>query len=304
MKKILNSKCRAFTLIETLAALTVGSMVLLVVLALYSRAQRGAAACIDKLENHRLPREVLQRIAEDLDRVAGSGQDARIGIENKFQDGLPVAKMEILRFVNDAKDQPQVLERIVWQSSIDPDSGLLTLYRSHSGISVEDKLLDEQKEPWQRELFVPICTGLTFFKIEVPQDNALLNGWSNENMPPAVMVTLSFTQPYKTVSGTLDVPEEEKIIRTVAIDRTRKPAFTLAPFDANQFFDTNQPFDANKPNDANKPVDNNLSPDLNELSDVIQPDNAVRPVDAKPPVRIRPNVPTRQPNPRPRGMNR
>lgn len=298
MKKILNPKCSAFTLIETLAALTVSSMVLLVVLALYSRAQKGAAACIDKLENHRLPREVLQRIAEDLDRVAGSGQDARIGIENKFQDGLPVAKMEIQRFVNDAKDQPQVLERIIWQSSIDPDTGMLTLYRSHSGISVEDKLLDDQKEPWQRELYVPICTGLTFFKIEIPQDSVLLNGWSNENMPPAVMVTLSFTQPYKTVSGTLDVPEENKIIRTVAIDRTRKPAFTLAPFDVNQFFDTNQPFD------ANKPFDDNLSPDLNELSDVIQPDDAVRPVDAKPPVRIRPNVPTRQPNPRPRGMNR
>ena len=298
MKKNPNSKCRAFTLIETLAALTVSSMVLLVVLALYSRAQKGAAACIDKLENQRLPREVLQRITEDLDRVAGSGQDARIVIENKFQDGLPVAKMEILRFVNDAKNQPQVLERIVWQSSIDPDSGMLTLYRSHSGISVEDKLLDEQKEPWQRELFVPICTGLTFFKIEVLQDSVLLNGWSNENMPPAVMVTLSFTQPYKTVSGTLDVPEEEKIIRTIAIDRTRKPAFTLPPFDVNQLFDTNQPFD------ANKPFDDNLSPDLNELSDVIQPDDAVRPVDAKPSVRIRPNVPTRQPNPRPRGMNR
>lgn len=286
MKKMLNSKCLSFTLIETLAALTVGSMVLLVVLALYSRAQTGAAASIARMENNRLPREVLHRIAEDLDRVAGSGQEARIGIENKFQEGLPVAKMEITRLINDAKNQPQTLEKIVWQSSIDPDTGLLTLYRSHSGIALEDKLLDEQKEPWQRELFVPVCSGLTFFKIEVPQGNNLLGRWANENMPPAVVITLSFALPFKTIIGTLDVPEEDKIIRTVAIDRTRKPAFTLAPFDANQ------------PLDANMPVDANKSLDVNQPSDVIEPADTV---DTSPAERFRPGMPTGRPILRPRG---
>ncbi len=274
----------AFTLIEMLAALTVGSMVLLVVLALYNRAQMGAAACIDKLENNRLPREVLQRIAEDLDRIAGSGQEVKIDIANKFQDGLPVAKMEILRRINDAKEQPQTLEKVVWQSNIDPDSGLLTLYRGHSGIALEDKLLDEQKESWQRELFVPVCTGLTFFRIEVPQGGAFLNGWSSENIPPAVKVTLSFAQPFKTINGTLDVYEQDKIIRTIAVDRTRKPTFTLAVFDANQ------PFDAN------------LSPDANLSSGVDLPSDVVQPVDE--PVRFEPSTPTRRPNPRIRGTNR
>ncbi|MFH1370141.1 MAG: prepilin-type N-terminal cleavage/methylation domain-containing protein [Planctomycetota bacterium] len=294
MKKIINARNRAFTLIEILAALTIGSMVLLVVLALYSRAQAGASNCLAKLESHRLPREILQRIAEDLDRIAGSGQQARIDIQNKFQDGLPVAKMEILRLINDAKGQPQPLEKIVWQSSIDPDTGLLTLYRSHSGIALEDKLLDDQKEPWQRELFVPVCTGLTFFKIEVLQGGAFLDRWSNENMPPAVTVKLSFVQPYKTLSGTLDVPEEDKIIRTLAVDRTRKLPFTLAAFDVNQLFDANQMLDANQPMDDGSTLDeessveNDQSPGLDESPDVTKPNEADG---IKPPEQVRPHRP-------------
>jgi hypothetical protein len=263
MNDMYDKKCIscAFTLAETLAALTVGSMVLIVVLAFYNRAQTGAASVINKLESSRLPREVLQRIAEDLDRIVGSGHGAQIDIVNKFQDGYPVAKLEILRVINDDKDQPQTLEKVVWQSNIEPDSGLLALYRSHSGIALEDNLLDAQKEPWQRELFVPICAGLTFFRIEVYQDgNAPLDKWSGESLPAAVMVTLSFAQPYKTADGTFDVPEEGKLVRTVAIDRTRKPAFTIPSFDANQLPDVNQPADANQPADVNKPASGTTKP--------------------------------------------
>ncbi len=282
MKKIINQKNRAFTLVEILAAVTIGSMVLIVVLTLYSRAQAGASYCLAKLENHRLPREVLQRIAEDIDRIAGSGQQARINVQNKFQDGLPVAKMEIQRFISDTKGQPQTLEKVVWQSNIDPDTGLLTLYRSHSGIALEDKLLDSQKEAWQRELFVPVCTGLTFFKIEVPQGDALLSGWSNEKLPPAIMITLSFAQPYKTISGTLDVPEEDKVIRTLAVDKTRKLRFTLSPFDVNQMFDANGLFDEQGlsdedsalDEDSESSVEDEQSADLGEPSDAAPPDKS------------------------------
>jgi prepilin-type N-terminal cleavage/methylation domain-containing protein len=248
---------RAFTLVEVLAALTVGTMVLLAVLALYNRGQSGSAAVIKKMESNRLPREVFQRIAEDLDRVAGGGQGVQIDILNKLQDGLSAAKLEIFRPINDAKDQQQTLEKIIWQSSTDPESGLLTLYRSHSGIAMEDALLDNQKEPWQRELFVPICSGITFFKIEVPKDGneTSLDRWT-EGIPPAVRITMSFAMPYKTVSGTFDVPEEEKIVRTIAVDRTRRPTFTISA-DVNQADanDANNPADMNQPtDDANRPT--------------------------------------------------
>ena len=39
---------RAFTLVEVLAALTVGTMVLMVVMALYNRGQSGSAAVIEQ----------------------------------------------------------------------------------------------------------------------------------------------------------------------------------------------------------------------------------------------------------------
>ena len=246
----------AFTLVEVLAALTVGTMVLLVVLALYNRGQSGSAAVIKKMESDRLPREVFQRIAEDLDRVASGGQGVQIDILNKLQDGLSAAKLEIFKSIKDAKDQPQTLEKIVWQSSTDPESGLLTLYRSHSGIAMEDSLLDNQKEPSQREVFVPICSGITFFKIEVPKDqNATpLDRWT-EGIPPAIRITMSFSKPYKTVSGTFDVPEEEKIVRTIAVDRTRRPAFTIPAMGANDANDINGSGDANNPADKNQPAD-------------------------------------------------
>lgn len=246
---------RAFTLVEVLAALTVGTMVLIVVLALYNRGQSGSAAVIDRMESDRLPREIFQRIAEDLDRVVGAGQGTQIDIVNKFQDGFSVAKIEILRNIIDARGQSQTLEKIVWQSSIDPDSGLFTLYRSHSGIALEDALLDSQKEAWQREVFVPICSGLTLFRIEVPKGETSIDQWTGEALPPAVKVTLSFAQPYMTVTGTFDVPEQDKLIRTIAIDRTRKPAFIIPALDVNQPADANKKPDANQPAGANQAVD-------------------------------------------------
>jgi hypothetical protein len=39
------------------------------------------------------------------------------------------------------------------------------------------------------------------------------------------VVTISFAEPYKRADGTFDVLDEEKIIRTIAIDRTRKIRF-------------------------------------------------------------------------------
>ena len=75
---------RGFSLAEVLAALTIGAMICVAVLGVYQRADRSAAAVIQKLDSSRLPSEILQRIAEDLDTVISSGSTAKISIENKF----------------------------------------------------------------------------------------------------------------------------------------------------------------------------------------------------------------------------
>ena len=229
MKKTLNTSrdLRGFSLAELLAALTIAAMVLVAMLGIYGRAERSAAAITRNLDSSRPPFEVLQRIAEDLDGIIAAGKDTKITVENKFEKGYPTARLEILKTIYDSKNKPRTFEKIVWQTSYDYESqaGGLVLYRSHSGIEVEDKLLDEQKEIWEKELFVPICTGVTFFKIQVPVSGKLQDRWTSSSLPRAVVVTISFAKPFETLEGILDVPDSGKITRTIAIDRARKIRF-------------------------------------------------------------------------------
>lgn len=216
-----------FSLAEVLVALTIGAMVLVAVLGIYSRAESSAAAITRKLDSSRLPSEVLQRIAEDLDRTVAPGADTKVTIDNKFENGFSTAQLTVLKTIYDSKNKEQTFEKIIWQTSYDNDANGLVLYRSHSGIALEDKLLDEQKEDWEKELFVPVCTGVTFFKIQVPRGGNLQDKWTGDSLPSGIVVTISFAKPFKTLAGTLDVPDEEKVTRNIAIDRTRKIKFIL-----------------------------------------------------------------------------
>jgi len=231
---------RGFSLAEVLAALTIGAMLTVAVLGIYHRAEKSATTMTRKLDGSRLPGEVLQRIAEDLDNIISSTSDAKITIENKFENvasiGLiPAARLIITRTIQDSKDNEQKYEEIIWQSSYDFQStgnGLI-LYRSHSGMNMEDKVLEKYKDDFTRELFVPICGGITFFKVSALAGKDPVERW--DSAPPrGIVVTISFAEPYKKVDGTLDVLDEEKITRTIAIDRTRKIRFDTSAGDSGQ----------------------------------------------------------------------
>ncbi len=248
---------KGLSLAEVIAALTIGAMILVAVLSIYNRAEVSASAIIRKLDSTRLGAEVLQRIAEDLDRVVAAGKDTKITIANKFDNLYPTARLEILKTYYNRRNEKKTFEKIVWQSSYDYESfdeGLV-LYRSHSGIGTEDKLLDEEKEDWERELFVPICSSVTFFKIQVPKydltpvnqrqlrqtgnnqsgripDEELVpevedfeDSWTAEALPAGVVITISFAESFKALDGTFDVEEDQKIKRIIAIDRTRRIKF-------------------------------------------------------------------------------
>lgn len=217
-----------FSLAEVLVALTIGAMILVAVLSIYSRAETSAAAIKRKLDDSRLPSEILQRVAEDLDRIGASASDTKITVENKFDNGFQTARLTILKTFYNIKNEKQTFEKIVWQTNYDNDANGLILYRSHSGIALEDKLLDEQKEDWERELFVPLCSGVTFFEIQVPLGDTFQNNWTSDSLPPGIVVTVSFAEPFKTLAGTLDVLESEKVIRHMAVDRARPIKFVLA----------------------------------------------------------------------------
>lgn len=220
-----------FSLAEMLAALLIATMILVAVLSIYGRAENSAAAVMRKLDSSRMPDEVLQRIAEDLDGILASNSDAVITIENKFEKGYPTARLIIRKNMFDDKNQQQLFEEIIWQSSYDYNNGkCLALYRSHKGVALEDKLLDEKRKDWEKVYsFVPICTGITFFKIQVPRGTILLDGWVSPPLPPGITITISFAEPFETAKGTLDVAEAAKVICTIAVDRTRTIRFETTP---------------------------------------------------------------------------
>ncbi len=250
-----------FSLAEVITALIIGAMVLIAVLGIYGQAERSAAAVIRKLDNSRLPSEIMQLIAEDLDGIISTDSGTKITIENKFKSGLPAARLTISRTFHDSRNKEQTLEKIVWQSSFDFESDIdgLVLYRSHSGIGLEDKLLDKNKDDWERELFVPICTGITFFRIMVPRGETPLDRWTSSSLPPGIEVTISFAEPYKKVDGTLDVPDEEKITRTMAIDKTRNIKFTIEKKDFSQVEDDKEQSSEPLP-DSKPPLSGKTSP--------------------------------------------
>jgi prepilin-type N-terminal cleavage/methylation domain-containing protein len=224
-------KCkRGFTLAEVLTALVIASMVLVTVVGIYSRAESVAATITRRFESSKLPSEVLQRIAEDLDRIIASDSNIEISIINKFEKGYPTAQLTITKTIVDAERNEKVFEQIVWQTNYDYDASGLVLYRqrtSEIGL-LEDKLLDEERESWEQELFVPICEGITFFRVQVLNNGQYVDKWSGR-VPPGIELTISFAEPFQTLDNTLDVFDDQKFARTVAVDRTRKMKFKIVP---------------------------------------------------------------------------
>lgn len=257
------------TLAEMLAALTIGAMVIAAVLGIYHRAGNSVDAVTRRLDSSRLPGEVLQRIAEDLDNVISSGSDATITIQNKFENIasamlVPAAKLTITRTIQDSRDREQPFREIIWQSSYDFKSAAnsLTLYRSSGGLDMEDKVLEKYKDDVERERFVPICSGITYFKIAVLAGGKNpIEKW-NGSPPPGIMVTISFAQPYKRADGTFDVPDEDKITRTIAIDRTRKIRFDISASAAGT--------EESGPADVNSPGEEISQPETPKMPDKIR----------------------------------
>ena len=222
---------RGISLAEVLAAIVIGSMVLISLLGIYHRAERATAAVNRKLDSSRLPGEILQRIAEDIDKLIAAGSETKITIEPGYQHGYRGAKMTIERTIKDSKNKDVTLEEIIWQSYYDIESDMegLVLYRGHSGISLEDKLLDEQRADWEKGYpMVPICSGVTFFEIVVPSGENFLDRWTSAAMPKGIRISISFGEPVEVPGTSSEIPDEYKTVRTIAVDRTRTIKFNLA----------------------------------------------------------------------------
>ena len=74
----------AFTLIEMLVVLTMAAMVLAATLTIYQRVRGSAVTIVAHMERSQLQDEILQKIAEDIDRLAAPGFEATIKFRNKL----------------------------------------------------------------------------------------------------------------------------------------------------------------------------------------------------------------------------
>jgi prepilin-type N-terminal cleavage/methylation domain-containing protein len=247
MKKI-TYKNKAFSLIELLAALVISSMVLVAVLGTYNHIQRSSTAIVNKLDYAKLPRDTLQLIAEDLDEIITNNENVKINFQSKKdQNGYNTARLEITKFITDKTNIPVPIEKIVWQTAYDYDSDSpgLVLYRSYDGLNLEDKLLEQDKPPFEKGLFVPICPAVTCFQVQTKNGPDLIDNWSAPALPQNIVVTISFAQPVEISPNQWEVPQTQKTIKTVVIDRTKKIRFVIEkkefPTDANYIKDTKQP---------------------------------------------------------------
>ncbi len=231
-----------FSLGELLAVVIIGSMILAAILTIYGRASQAADAVLRKIDGPAWTSEVLQLIAEDLGRTL-SADDMTVQVRNGFDNGFQRAELVLRRTYHDSENKEQTLEQITWRAGYDHEGQTpgLVIYRSYEGVAQEDKLLDDNRDEVEKfSPFIPICRGVTFFQIQACKGEQLVDQWPVSPPPAGIKITISFGKPFERVRGGLDVDEQDKVSRTVAIDPMRKIAFAMAGrADANGVPDPN-----------------------------------------------------------------
>lgn len=214
--------CSAFTLIEMLVVVTMSAMILTATLMIYQRVRGSAAVLIDHIEHSQTQNEILQKIAEDIDRLAAPGFEATIKFRNKLDNGYNSGQLILENSYYGKGDKKETFEQIIWQTWYSPQDGVLYLYRMHDGLNVEDKVLEKspEKSP-SAGLYIPVASGVTFFDLRVQQGEDILAAWTSDSLPKAVRVGISFEPLQELLNGSVGVPDEAITYRTIAIDRTR-----------------------------------------------------------------------------------
>jgi hypothetical protein len=210
-----------------MVVIVISAAVMVAVLEAYNRAQATAASVNLRIDSQMLPNEIIQRIAEDVDRLTSPGLDTKITIENKPDGGINLSRLTITTtfYGKGEPPRPYVFDEVIWQSDFDPLTESIVLYRLHGGVNLEDKVVEKSLldlPAAQRELFIPVTTGITYFDIVAVKADTEYGQWKQAAPPGAVRVAISFAEPTEDMDGNLSVRDEDKITRTIAIDRTRK----------------------------------------------------------------------------------
>lgn len=261
--QIINKKYCGFTLAEALVTLVIAAVIMTTAIAIYTGVKRAEASINKRIEGGLAETEILQRITEDIDRLALPSSDVTISVKRKMEAGGYISSQMIIENkIYDKDNKPQTFEKVVWQSHPDPDANGLIIYRAHSGYTFEDKMLDEPKEKYETEQYIPISNGVTLFSITESNDiNDVNQAWTSKNLPPYVKVAVSFAPPQQDITGNITVGPEEIKSRTIVINRFREIPYQ---FVYKNFTDANK-IDVN---DVNKPSEPNAVQEPNSAQQV------------------------------------
>ena len=243
------NRCRGFSLVETLVVVALAAMILIGALEVYNHVRSDTTIILGKLDENRLADEVLQRMAEDVDRIVAPGFDSTMQIRNKLDNGFYTAQLIIEnKYYGNQQTTPQIYERVIWQAVYDGFENALLLYRLHGGLNVEDKILDVNKEEKEKSLYIPMASGITFFEIQAVEAQKMIPSWADQTkLPKGIRIGISFAEMEEDSSGQWSVPEDKILYRTVAINRSREITykFKAKEFDPNDFLtgesDTDDP---------------------------------------------------------------
>ncbi len=198
------------------------AMILTATLMIYQRVRGSAAVLVEHIERTQTQDEILQKIAEDIDRLAAPGFEATIKFRNKLDNGYNSGQLILENSYYGKGDKKETFEQIVWQTWYSPQDDVLYLYRMHDGLNVEDKVLEKSPEESDSAgLYIPVARGVTFFDLRVQQGEDILAAWTSDTLPKAVRIGISFEPLQELLDGSVGVPEEAKTYRTIAVDRTR-----------------------------------------------------------------------------------
>lgn len=288
---------KGFSLMEIMAVLSIVAMVALAALSVFNRARKASASIGRRLDRNDASMEVLQRIAEDLDRLVKPGYDIKVTVANKIVDGFDKSQLIIQSSIYDKTGKPVVFEKVIWQTQYDAFEDMLILYRAHFGVNLDDKILsvaEAQRDEADQKLFVPVCTGMTLFEFTVPQgDKSPLQQWTSNKLPPAITVLMSFSQPIELATGEFVILEEDMEKRTIAIDRTKKLRFVFVrkeynKKDAGSDDKTMDPNDLDRTDETDKTDESGNTDDSDRSVDLADTDE---PVDTLPAVKKRTKIP-------------
>ncbi len=237
---------RAFSLVELLSALFIVSLMVIGLAIVYTNSVDAITAIDNELESSFGTTNIVHLIAEDISKVSSLDTDTSLRLESKNVDGFTLYRLEIISKIYDNNGEQIEFKKVIWQSDYDFETDSITLYRCMTGMGVEDPILSTQaRNNPESDIFVPVCTGLTHFTMQVPRitntsqgiEENYLDSWEkDEEMPGAIVVELSFREPVEYVTGEVEVLPEDITTRWVSVNRSRDYKFKFVSKDLEEIY--------------------------------------------------------------------